>query len=275
MTRSKLRPLETPRQLPPPDDPVLAPLYKLRRLPKPCVIWRYMNLYEFLVLATHKQLIFRQFRELVSSDKREGQVPLGFWESWEKEMRKQIADDNELLNWKERTVNTLNVLQCSMYASCWSRPRDRSCSESAVMWKAYALRGIAVRSEVEKLRAAKLRDIPEMGDIGLQCHPIVYADDWNQLKRRGLTAELVLNRLFLHTKRNAFADENEVRFSFQLPGPYYNLYAQQCPAWFPVCFEDLKWIDEIVAESSLAEWAVQIVEHLAHAHGLPFRPSKI
>jgi hypothetical protein len=236
------------------------------------VIWRYMNLYEFLVLITHKQLIFRQFKGLVNSDKREGKVPLGFWGSWEKQMRKQIADEDQLVNWKERNVKNLNVLLSCMYASCWSRARDKSCRESALMWKAYAPRGIAVKSEVGKLRAAKLRSIPEMEGISLRCDPIVYADDWSQLKRRGLTAEFVLNRLFLHTKRKAFADENEVRFSIQLP---YRLLDLQRYPWFEVCFENLNWIDQVVVESSLADWAVKLVDQLVRPHGLKFGQSGV
>lgn len=233
-----------------------------------------MNVYEFLVLIRHKQLIFRRFKELVDSDTHEGQVPPGFLESWKKEIMKQNPDKAGLRNWERKSLKTFENLQLSLYASCWNRPGDNSSRESALMWKAYAPRGIAIKSEVGKLLAAKVRNIPEMDGISLRCERIVYADHWNQLMKRGVRhGGIFMGRLFLHAKRKAFADENEVRFSFQLPFRYWN--ARFRPSWFGVCFEDLNWIDEVVAESSLAEWAVQIVEQLVRPHGLRFSRSRI
>lgn len=51
--------------------------------------------------------------------------------------------------------------------------------------------------------------------------------------------------------------------------------ASRCPAWFPVIFENLDWIQEVVAESSISARTAIAIRRLAEQHNLKFRISGI
>jgi len=222
--------------------------------------------------------MFHQFKDLRQIDAQEGMVVPGFWPSVI-EYERQRDPDADISELRTRAERSLDRLQCFTYASCWNMAKN----ESFLMWKAYAPEGIAVRTTV-----GKFKNTPqEEGRVRLsiQLQKIVYADHWRELERRGFRHHgIPLNKLFLHTKRKAFSSEREVRFRIKpdLPNPYilqpngsYLQDASACPAWFPVVFENLDWIDEVVAESSIRSHAATAIRRLIHQHNLRFRISNL
>jgi len=184
-------------------------------VPKPnTIIWRYMSQRVFLTLVTDRRLMFHQFKELQELDEREGMVVPGFWKSVVKHERRRSpnADISEL---RMRAETSLDKLRCFAYANCWNMAK----SENLLMWKAYAPKGIAIRTSVGKFKNAQQEEGKERLSIRLQ--KIAYADHWRDLEKRGYRHYgIPLNKLFLHTKRKAFAGEREVRFSIQPPFPF-------------------------------------------------------
>jgi hypothetical protein len=261
-----------------PDMPesVLGTLDDLRRPGDSCVIWRYVNIYEFLTLVTDRRLMFRQFKDLQTSDKLEGMVPSGFWESWECHMRQETKDEAVIAKARTESEKHIDDLRCFSYASCWNMAK----AESALMWMAYAPKGLAIKSTVKKLRTAKIQNTREIS--GISCDKILYADDWSELADRGINHEgIVLARLFLHTKRKLFSPEKEVRFRVQPVAKFerdgitgtVTANSQKCPPWSGVMFENLEWIDAIVADSAIAPWGIETLSRLIETHGIKFRQS--
>src|SRR5206468_11155989 len=119
----------------------------------------------------------------------------------------------------------------------------------------------------------------------IRLQKIVYADHWRELEKRGYRHNgIPLNKLFVHTKRKPFSGEREVRFRISpvFPYPYilqpngsYMQDASACPAWFPVLFENLEWVEDVVAESSISSRAVTAIRRLIDQHNLKFRVSGI
>jgi hypothetical protein len=246
-------------------------------LPKPnTTIWRYLSLHAFLSLMADRSLMFRQFKELQKNDTREGMVTEGFWESVLEFYRGQdpCADLAEL---RKRAEESLNRLRCFEYASCWNMAK----TENALMWKAYASRGVAIKTTVSKLTHAQQQS--RIDKLSIRVQKIEYANHWRELEKRGYRHDgIALNRLFLHTKRRAFIGEKEVRFRIQPVFPFkvnpdgsYSADPKECPPWFPLTFENLDWIEEVVAESSIPPWAVRTIRQLIGQHNLHFRQSGI
>lgn len=220
--------------------------------------------------------MFRQFKELQKSDAREGMVTTGFWKSILEFYREQDPQA-EIAELQNKAEVSLDRLRCFEYASCWSM----SDGENALMWRAYAPQGIAIRSTVRKFIDARQESVQPQRICPQR---IEYADHWRDLQRRGYRHNgTPLNRLFLHTKRKAFASEREVRFRIA-PVPEFPLGPDgqptsadpnRAPPWFPVQFENLNWIEEVVAESSIPQWCVGPIHQLADQHNLTFRASEI
>jgi hypothetical protein len=222
--------------------------------------------------------MFHQFKELQKSDAREGMVVAGFWESVIEHERQQFpsADISEL---KSRAEGSLDRLRCFTYANCWNMAKH----ENVLMWKAYAEGGIAIRTTIGQFRNAP----QENGNnrLTIQLQKIVYADHWRELQERGYRHYgIPLNKLFLHTKRKAFAGEREVRFRISpaFSFPYIRQQdgsflqdASACPDWFGVVFENLDWIQEVVAESSIPSRTASTIRRLADQHNLKFRVSDL
>jgi hypothetical protein len=233
-----------------------------------------MSVVEFLTLVLRKQLIFRQFRGLERNDKAEGKIPEGFWEAFERDAAKRGASAAEIVEIRGRAETSLERLRHFRYVSCWTM----ATTENALLWQVYAPHGIAVRTTVGKLRTAKILTPSEQ--IAIWSRGMEYADDWSELEERGLQHYgVVPNRLFLHTKRTLFAGENEVRFFVDPPAIFEPTLGPQLadpakmPAWYSVTFETLTWIEEIVADSSLPDWAIDTLASIAKLHGLKFRLS--
>jgi hypothetical protein len=148
-------------------------------VPKPnTTIWRYMSRRVFLTLASERLMEFHQFKDLQKIDAREGMVVPGFWESMVKYYghRYKYEDFNEL---RARAERSLDRMRCFTYANCWNATRN----ENILMWKAYAPRGIAIRSTVGKFKNALQGQGNDRLSIRLQ--KIVYADHWHELEKRG------------------------------------------------------------------------------------------
>ena len=111
-------------------------------------IWRYMSRRAFLQLVTERRLTFHRFKELQNIDAREGMVVPGFWRSvWEyKQARLPFPVDLGA----SRQINEaiLDRLRCLTYANCWNMAKQ----EDNLMWKAYAPKGIAIRTTIANLR---------------------------------------------------------------------------------------------------------------------------
>jgi hypothetical protein len=217
--------------------------------------------------------MFRQFKDLQKSDAREGMGIPGFWESMVEFYQRQDAK-TDVAEVKNRAEKSLDRLRCFQYANCWNMSK----SESALMWKAYAPQGIAITTTVGKFTHAK----QESGqDLSVRSQKIAYANSWSELRKCGYSHNgIALNRLFLHTKRRAFAGEKEIRFRI---APVFKFGAMpdgspdpnECPPWYPVIFENLAWIEEVVAESSIPKWAMRPIHELANQQSLTFRSSEI
>lgn len=247
---------ETPKRRPPSADPGM-------------VIWRYIDVYSFLTLMHDQCLAFHQFKGLQRDDEREGMVPDGFWES---------MPEYEIETAKKHEESNLGALLEFSYANCWNMGE----CENALMWKAYAPDGVAIRTTVGKFEIA-LRGVKwSEGGGSRQQLTIEYADNWEELRRKGYRYDgIPLNVLFLHLKRRAFAGEAEVRFSVQphahfpqrADGTFMSADRRKCKEWCSVTFETLGWIDEVVTAPSVLGWAAKPISRLAEERGLNFRRS--
>jgi len=223
---------------------------------------------DFLNLVNDQCLGFHQFKELQESDSHEGMVVPGFWES----IRSHF-DGASMRALKESGEDNLYLLRHFYYASCW----NMSDGENALMWKAYAPAGVAIKTSVGKLMNAALTAPSAM--VGQST--IEYADHWSELEARGYVHDQIpLNWLFLHAKRRAFATEAEVRFHVQPPARFTQREdgriladPDDCSSWCLVTFETLDWIDEIVTAPSTSSWAAKPIERLTKEKGLCFRAS--
>lgn len=220
--------------------------------------------------------MFHQFKQLQEADAREGMVVEGFWDSI------QSGD----IGLKEEGEKNLELLLRFKYASCW----NMSDHENALMWKAYAPGGVAVKTIVGKLMDAKIAKVMNTdlkGDGGepkIEQLTIEYADNWKELEAKGYRNDgIPLNVLFLHSKRNAFRSEAEVRFCIGSPenfpvqpdGGYVSPNPDDRPHWCPVTFETLDWIDQVVTAPSTSDWAAKPIGRLAKEKGLSFAQSGI
>jgi hypothetical protein len=236
-------------------------------------IWRYASVHAFLTLINGQCLTFHQFKRLQESDVREGMVPEGFWESMQDADIKSNSEDN-----RERLLRFT-------YANCWNMSEH----ENALMWKAYAPQGVAIKTTVGKLMGAEITQIMNTKLKGqsatkIEQLTIEYADNWRELEEKGYCHnEIPLNVLFLHLKRKAFCSEAEVRFRIQAPEPFppqpgggfVSPNPGDCPPWCPVIFKTLDWIDRVVTAPSTSDWAVKPIRQIAEQKGLDFRPSEI
>jgi Protein of unknown function (DUF2971) len=247
-------------------------------------IWRYMSRRAFLQLVTNRRLMFHRFKELQTIDAREGMVVPGFWRSVLEYMQAIRPYPVDLGNSRRINEAILDRLRCLTYASCWNMAKH----ENNLMWKAYAPKGVAIRTTIEKFRNAPQQNQNEPLTIELQ--KIVYADNWRQLDQRGYRhSEKAQNMLFLHTKRRAFSSEREIRFRITPFGPdrgeigwgpdhitvTFSYPLPACPEWFPVVFENLDWIEEVVAESSISSRAASTIRREVKQHNLKFRVSDL
>ena len=246
-------------------------------------IWRYMSRRVFLQLVTERRLMFHRFKELQKIDRREGMVVPGFWRSVLEYTQARLPFPADLGARRQINEAILDRLQCLTYANCWNMAEH----EDNLMWKAYAPKGIAIRTTVGKFKNAAQQSQNERLTIELQ--KIVYADNWRQLEQRGYRhGEEPQNMLFLHTKRKAFSSEREIRFRISPFGPdraqigpgrdgtiVFSYPLPACPEWFPVVFENLDWIEEVVAESSISSRAASMIRRQVNQHNLKFRVSDL
>ncbi len=255
------------KMMTPPSDPATT-------------IWRYMSADVFVKVIANRCLMFNQFHRLQESDRREGMVIEGFWESVKE------TPDADIGVLQEKGEHNLKLSLSFAYANCWNKREH----ESALMWKAYAPQGIAIQTTVGKLMDAKIISLmnkkvtDDEDPPKLEQFTIEYADHWSELEAKGYRHHRIpLNRLFLHTKRNAFSDENEVRFHVQ-PIPKFPVKPNgspssadplDCPPWCPVVFDTLDWIEQIVAAPSAPDSTTNPVRQLAKQNGIKFRISGI
>jgi len=236
----------------------------------------------FLQLLTERRLMFHQFIELQKIDAREGMVSDDFWRSIWEHLQARLPFPADLGITTQMAEARLDRLRCLIYASCWNRGKH----ENNVMWKAYAPKGIAIRTTVGKFKNAPQASGNERLTIELQ--KIVYADNWRDLEQRGYRHnEEPQNMLFLHTKRKAFSSEREIRFrispfgrdraeiTWGRNGMVFSYPLPDCPEWFPVVFENLHWIEEVVAESSISSRAASMIRRQTNQHNLKFSVSDL
>jgi hypothetical protein len=234
------------------------------------IIWRYVAVPDFLNLMNDQCLGFHQFKELQDSDAHEGMVVPGFWESVQSHF-----DGESIKALQESGEGNLYRLRHFYYASCW----NMSDGENALMWKAYAPKGVAIKTSVGKLMSAKLT--APNATIGQST--IEYADHWSELEARGYVHDqMPLNWLFLHAKRKAFTSETEVRFHVQPPAKFIqragspiSANPDDCSPWCLVTFETLDWIDQVVTAPSTSNWDAKPIKRLAEEGNLDFAQSGI
>ena len=220
--------------------------------------------------------MFHQFKELRKSDEREGMVTDGFWESCLDFLHRVYPDEDPEVR-RERAEVQLDKLSCFEYANCWIIAD----TEKAEMWRDFAPGGVAIRTKVgEFVHAKQAGSNPPI----IRSQIIEYADHWSELEARGYThCGVPLNRLFLHTKRERFKDQNEIRFRIH-PAPTYpvgrdgnpmSANPRDCPAWWPVRFETLNWVGEILAARSIPSKDAESIQQRVERKGLRFRRSEI
>ena len=257
---------------------LLADLWHMKTVPPKAEltgsIWRYTSIHSLLVLLNDRTLMFHQFQKLQESDEREGMIPEGFYESMlgGGEATKDVGEHN------------LELLRYYTYANCWHMSEH----ENALMWKAYAPGGIAIKTTVGGLLSAKIvkvmdENISEPGSQKLEQRTIEYADNWEELEAKGYQhGNIPLNRLFLQLKRNAFRAEAEVRFRIQpsafpftTAGKISFIKPEDCKSWCPVVFENLQWVEKVVTAPAIPKWAADAIRQVVERSRLTFESSRI
>ncbi len=140
-----------------------------------------MHLIEFITLATRRQLVFRQFRDLERNDKAEGKVPSGFWEAFERDANQRGVGNAELAATRQQAERALDRLLYFTYVSCWTM----SVVENALLWQVYAPHGVAIRTRVDKLKRAAENTQTPITSAGM-----VYANDWRDLEAQGVASPI-------------------------------------------------------------------------------------
>jgi hypothetical protein len=230
-------------------------------------ICRYMSLHEFLTLIVRKKLIFRQFEDLWRNDIKEGRVPQRFWEAYEALNPVSATGSAEA---REQNDRRLNILRLQTYVSCWHLASE---NENALMWSSYAPRGVMIKTNVEKLKAATRCE--QNGSI--QAEEMTYADDWTGLREQGFSTDgtIIPNRLFLNRKRRMYKIEQEIRFGYSethwetTPAGAWIALPEKLPKWSERAVRDFEWIDEVVVGGDVTPWSVETLKTLMTDSNIP------
>jgi hypothetical protein len=153
-------------------------------------IWRFMNLWKFKDLFATSELFFNR-ADLFPQDEQEGIPPEEYIIRVRGLNPLDVKDRLELNN----DLATLAQFRESMYVNCWYLFDE----EKAYTWETYGDDGVAVVSTYAKLKAA-LDALPDDDDahLGLVRYGTKHLTRYNTM-------------MFITTKREAFANDREVR----------------------------------------------------------------
>ena len=115
------------------------------------IIWRYMDLAQFLDVLVHEQLYFPNMKIL--SDQYEGTIPKNIIEQKKAELENQGLSGKELEEEMVRFHFFMHPMPELSFVNCWSMER----LESYALWKIYlkgSTSGVAIRSTVGALKNA-------------------------------------------------------------------------------------------------------------------------
>src|SRR5439155_498184 len=101
----------------------------------------------------------------------------GFWKSGLDHKQARLPFPADLGGRRQINEPILDRLQCLTYANCWNMAKH----ENNLMWKAYAPKGIAIRTTIGKFKNAAQQSRNERLTVELQ--KIVYAENWWQNHR--------------------------------------------------------------------------------------------
>ncbi len=208
-----------------------------------------MGLWEFLTLVNGKQLLFRRLDRMRESDRAEGMLPSGRAEPRHLDSRSQNHVDEAL---EKR------------WGQCWRRERD----ECALMWRAYAPRGVAVRTSFSALKKAMMPPTVSEGthsQISIAAVPMIYADVWTDRMKKENFEPIKEARVPLAAcvKRVAFHNEEELRLVARprdariatgiKPAPLHGSHAEVLtfPEWLSVPVASLDWIEKLVIDEAV------------------------
>jgi len=161
------------------------------------VIWRFLNLPKFHNLIESSELYF--CRSDLFGDEREGLPPEEYLATFSLHPL-DINDRQELIN----HIGSDAQFREGFYVSCWHLFREETCQ----MWKEYGADGVAITSKYSLLKAAlnAMRDRAFVGKVRYGAQHLV-----------GKTANLFR---YITTKRNEYANEQEVRAFLWIPDPH-------------------------------------------------------
>jgi hypothetical protein len=153
-------------------------------------IWRFMNLWKFKDLFATSELFFNR-ADLFPQDEQEGIPPEEYIIRVRGLNPLDVKERFELNN----DLATLAQFRESMYVNCWYLFDE----ERAYTWETYGDDGVAVVSTYAKLKAA-LDALPDDDDahLGLVRYGTKHLTRYNTM-------------MFITTKREAFANDREVR----------------------------------------------------------------
>lgn len=212
-------------------------------------IWRYMSPMECLTLVTQQCLMFRKLIRMRDSDRAEGMSPNGY-----EDLGKSESND-------------MDQFLSNRWGACWMRNAE----ENALMWRAYAPRGVAIKATVGGLLGAinEAKDRPPLKS-DVEALEMLYHDEWDEvlksLDETGFEVpdhphlKRIRNYLLLaRIKRKAFAVENEIRFLAEPTVALASEWKERAttnerpifPDWLTMPVDDLHWIEKLVVDESV------------------------
>jgi len=233
------------------------------------IIWRYINLTKFISML-HKQALFFTYIDKLD-DIYEGT----YTHTFEDDLRKEFHHLNQTIfktpATNEQIEENIRVFKVSAAklrritcVNCWHERKE----ENALMWKAYAFPGIAIKSSYEKLHSV-FNKIPQ--DITIA--EVNYADYENAHLHPGNT-----NIPFIF-KKTQYSDEKEIRILHEKNIGDYPHNAPQdeidIGQYIKVDLQEL--IDEIIVSPNSPDWFFDLIKSLNEKYGLnkPIKKSSL
>lgn len=159
------------------------------------VIWRFMSMRKFRDLIATGELYF--CRADLFYDQNEGLPPEGYMPS--PGMNPLDLQDRRTL---DNSVGSVAQLREAFYINCWHLFREETCK----MWKDYGEDGVAICSRYSLLKSA-LQALSDRASLGLVRYGPQGITRWNLFQ-------------FIFTKRQEYADEQEVRALLWVMDPH-------------------------------------------------------
>lgn len=202
-------------------------------------LWRYMSFTKFISLLDKQALFFTRLEGL--GDLFEGSITAVTAQQKEAIFRK-VGGDKIIPQVREQVKQVRAYRQSRILANCW----HENANESALMWRTYADKGVAVVTTI----GALIKSLVGTKNVYIgRVRYLDYTEEW-------------MDEKFIHTpalhKRSSFAHEQEVRALITLqkgeladihPGLYYAIDVQSL-------------LQQVIISPLSPEWEAELVESL-------------